>query len=443
MLAKDILKEADARNVRFLRLQFTDITGALKNVEVPRSQFEKALDGEIMFDGSSIEGFVRIEESDMLLHPDLDTWLVLPWSHGTGPDAPRTARLICDVKQPDGTPFPGDPRHALRLVVEKAAKKGYSMKVGPEAEFFLFHRKNGGPTLETHDAAAYFDQAPTDLGEAARRDIVIALEEMGFEVEAAHHEVAPGQHEIDFKYDDAITTADKVCTFKWVVRKVALQHDLHATFMPKPVAGINGSGMHCHQSLFAGGENVFYDAKATYEISEVGKNYIGGLLSHAKAICAITNPTVNSYKRLVPGYEAPTTIAWAMRNRSPLCRVPARRGIGTRVELRMPDPSCNPYLAFAVMLGSGLDGIERKLSPGDPLDKNVYKMSAEERSERQLQSLPGNLGEAIDALQSDEVVRATLPAHVVEQFVAAKQQEWSDYLAAVHSWEHERYLTTF
>jgi glutamine synthetase len=441
MDAKHILQHADDNEVRFLRLQFTDISGAIKNVELPRSQFEKALDGEILFDGSSIEGFARIEESDMVLVPDLDTWLMLPWSHQDGDTTHRTARLICDVYRTDGKPFAGCPRTALKAQREKAAQLGYQMNVGPEAEFFLFQKDSAGrPTLETHDAAGYFDLGPTDQGEAARRDIVLALEGMDFEIEAAHHEVAPGQHEIDFKYDDVLTTADKVVTFKWVVRKVAHQHGLHATFMPKPVAGINGSGMHVHQSLFKDGENTFYDSNAEFEISKIGRSYIGGLLAHAEAICAVSNPTVNSYKRLVPGYEAPTTIAWSRKNRSPLCRVPDRRGVATRVELRMPDPSCNPYLAFAVMLGAGLDGVARGLDQDAPLDRNIYEMSDQEKADSGLRQLPPNLGDALAALEADPVVRESLPSHVVERFLAAKKNEWSDYIASVGAWEIERYL---
>ena len=444
MDAKQILQNADEQDVRFLRLQFTDISGAIKNVELPRSQFEKALDGQILFDGSSIEGFTRIEESDMVLVPDLDTWLPLPWSHQDVDDVThRTARLICDVYKPDGTAFAGCPRTALKSIRERASNLGFTMNVGPEAEFFLFHRgPDGRPTLETHDAAGYFDLGPTDKGEAARRDIVLALEGMGFEIEAAHHEVAPGQHEIDFKYDDVLATADKVVTFKWVVRKVAHQHGLHATFMPKPVAGINGSGMHVHQSLFKGEENVFYDPKGDYQISKLGLSYIGGLLEHAEAICAISNPTVNSYKRLVPGYEAPTTIAWSRRNRSPLCRVPDRRGIATRVELRMPDPTCNPYLAFAVMLGAGLDGVARGVDAGPPLDRNVYQMSDEEKAEQGLRQLPSSLGQALEAFKADTVVRESLPGHVVERFLAAKQEEWSEYIATVSGWEIDRYISS-
>ncbi|MEM7246179.1 MAG: type I glutamate--ammonia ligase [Acidobacteriota bacterium] len=441
MDVNQILEQVKDRNVRFLRLQFTDITGAIKNVEVPRSQFEKALDGQVLFDGSSIEGFVRIEESDMVLKPDLATWGILPWTHQAHGEEVRTARLICDVYMPDGSPFDGCPRNALKRVAARAAERGYLMNVGPEAEFFLFHLDaSGRPSLETHDQAGYFDLSPTDQGEAARRDIVHHLEDMGFEIEAAHHEVAPGQHEIDFKYDEAVATADKVITFKWVVRKVAQAHGLHATFMPKPVAGMNGSGMHVHQSLFKDGNNAFADPEGDYQISRLGLSYIGGLLEHAAAICAVSNPLVNSYKRLVPGYEAPTTIAWSRRNRSPLCRVPATRGEGTRVELRMPDPSCNPYLAFAAMLAAGLDGVERGADPGPPLDRNAYDMTDAERSEQGLGQLPGDLGAAVTALEADEVIREALPSHVLEQFLSAKKAEWQDYIAAVHSWETERYL---
>ena len=351
-----------------MRLQFTDILGTIKNVEIPDRQFEDALDGKIMFDGSSIEGFVRIEESDMYLRPDLSTFRVFPWPGTTGE---KVARMICDIYTPDGQPFIGDPRACLKKVIAMAAAKGYAMKAGPEAEFFLFQTKNGVPTTDTHDAASYFDLSPVDQGEDVRREIVLALEAMGFHVEAAHHEVAPGQHEIDFRYDDVLTTADSISTFRFVVKNIANKNGLHATFMPKPIYGINGSGMHTHMSLFSGGTNIFYDAKAEGQLSETCLNYIGGILRHAKGFCAITNPLVNSYKRLVPGYEAPTNIAWSEKNRSPLVRVPAARGTGTRIELRMPDPSCNPYLALAVMLRAGLDGIEKKLDPG-PADQQEH-----------------------------------------------------------------------
>src|SRR5881392_4242043 len=353
--AKDILDLAAANNVRFLRLQFTDILGINKNVEIPASQFEKALAGDIMFDGSSIEGFVRIEESDMLLAPDLDTFLVFPWGDADN----RICRLICDIRTPDGTPFSGDPRGTLKSVLAKAKSLGFTMNAGMEAEFFLFKPDaEGRATTQTHDVGAYFDLAPADLGEDARRSMVDVLEQMGFEVEASHHEVAHGQHEIDFRYADALKTADNIATFRFVVKHVAQQFGLLASFMPKPIYGQNGSGMHTHQSLFKGKENAFWDAKSQWELSKVALHYIGGLLKHARGMCAITNPLVNSYKRLVPGYEAPVNVAWSMRNRSPLIRVPDRRGLGTRIELRSPDPAANPYLALAVMLAAGLDGVE-------------------------------------------------------------------------------------
>jgi glutamine synthetase len=436
----EILKVVEKENVRFLRLQFTDILGQVKNVEVPRNQFEKALDGQVLFDGSSIEGFVRIEESDMLLVPDLKTFRVFPWSSNNG----KTARLICDIHHPNGAPFEGCPRLALKRVAGQAARQGYTMMAGVEAEFFLFHKdEDGNPTTRTHDAGGYFDLTPIDRGEECRQRIEEVLELMGFEVEAGHHEVAQGQHEIDFKYADAITTADNVTTFRHIVRRVALDFDLHATFMPKPLFGQNGSGMHTHQSLFKGGYNAFHDAKAKYELSEVCLHYIGGLLRHARGFCAITNPLVNSYKRLVPGYEAPTNISWSERNRSPLIRVPDRRGVGTRAELRMPDPSCNPYLALAAMLAAGLDGIAHKIDPGEPINKNIYKMSQRERRRLKIENLPADLEEAIHALRRDEVVQAALGEHIYTNFMAAKREEWASYIAHIHPWETERYLAAY
>jgi glutamine synthetase len=356
----EILAKAKDAGVKFVRLQFTDIVGVLKNVAITIEQLEKALDGELMFDGSSIHGFVRIEESDMYLRPDPATFTIFPWRPREG----AVARLICDIYNPDGTPFAGCPRVALKKVLARAKSMGYTMNVGPECEFFLFYTDSEGkPTLRTHDRAGYFDLSPVDMGENARRSMVLTLEEMGFEIEASHHEVAPGQHEIDFKYSDALDVADKIITFKFVVRTIAQRHGLHATFMPKPIAGINGSGMHMHQSLFRGAQNAFYDPHDPLGLSDVARHYIGGLLRHARALAAVTSPTVNSYKRLVPGYEAPVYICWAERNRSPLIRVPAKRGSSTRIELRCPDPSCNPYLAIAACLAAGLDGIEKKIEP--------------------------------------------------------------------------------
>ena len=435
-----ILEHTEREKVKFLRLQFTDILGTIKNVEIPDRQFEEALDGHIMFDGSSIEGFVRIEESDMYLRPDLSTFRIFPWA---GPTGETVARMICDIYTPDGNPFAGCPRTTLKKVIALAASNGYRMKAGPEAEFFLFQMKNGEPTTESHDSAGYFDLSPVDLGEDVRREIVLALEAMGFHVEAAHHEVAPGQHEIDFRYDDVLTTADNISTFRFVVKNVATRNGLHATFMPKPIYGINGSGMHTHMSLFSSNTNIFYDAKAPMQLSQTCLNYIGGILRHAKGFCAITNPLVNSYKRLVPGYEAPTNIAWSEKNRSPLVRVPAARGTGTRIELRMPDPSCNPYLALAVMLRSGLDGIDKKVDPGPPINKNIFTMSHRERRHLRIDELPGNLSEALDELEKDDLVRDTLGEHTFEHFLAAKREEWLEYIKHVSPWEVDRYLGVY
>jgi len=445
MSRKEILAHMNSHGVRFLRLQFTDITGINKNVEVPASQFEKALDGEILFDGSSIEGFTRIEESDMVLVPDYSTYRVEPFASlgSRGKDHGRIARLICDVHNPDGSPFIGCPRLTLKRQCEAAAELGFECMAGPEAEFFLFVKKDGEPTTETHDGAGYFDLAPVDLGEECRREIVLVLEAMGFEIEASHHEVAPGQHEIDFRYGDMLSTADNLATFRYVVRRVAREMGLHATFMPKPIFGRNGSGMHVHQSLYKDGKNAFFDESAEFEgVSSTMQAYIAGLLTHARAFCAITNPLVNSYKRLVPGYEAPTHLAWSMRNRSPLIRVPARRGEGTRCEVRMPDPACNPYLAFAAMLAAGLDGVREGMEPPPPISGNVYRMSARERGRLKIKSLPADLGEAVDRLERDPVMKEALGDHIFTHYVTAKKQEWHEYIAHVHPWEVDRYLKT-
>lgn len=437
----DIRSRLKDEGVKFMRLQFTDILGHNKNVEVPASQFDKALEGEIMFDGSSVQGFTRIEESDMLLAPDFDTFLVFP-DIIEDPERGRVARLICDIQLPDGTPFEGDPRTILKRQIESLRRLGFDdMYAGPEPEFFLFMRdQNGTPTTITHDKAGYFDLAPVDLGEDARRDMVNALVDMGFEIEAAHHEVAPGQHEIDFKYDEALRTADAIATFRLVVKRIALNHGLHATFMPKPVAGINGSGMHTHLSVFKGGENAFYDPEAEYELSRTALNWIAGLLQHAAGMVAITNPTVNSYKRLTPGYEAPTNIAWSASNRSAMIRIPARRGLGTRSELRMPDPSCNPYLALAVMLAAGRDGIERDLTPPPAIQRNIFEMSVRDRRRHKIKELPGTLREALIALQRDRTMVDALGEHVFRNFVGAKTREFDEYRITVHNWELDQYL---
>jgi len=438
--APDILRLADEQGVRFLRLQFTDILGVNKNVEIPRSQFEKALAGDILFDGSSIEGFVRIEESDMLLVPDLSTFLVFPWGDADS----KVARLICDIHMPDGTPFAGDPRAVLKRQIARAAQLGYTMNAGMEAEFFMFKTgAEGGAGTVTNDVGSYFDMAPADLGEDARRAIVSTLEQMGFEVEAAHHEVAHGQHEIDFRYADALTTADHIATFRFVVKVVAQRFGLTASFMPKPIFGQNGSGMHTHQSLFAGGKNAFFAPDAKWQLSDVALHYIGGLLKHARGFAAITNPLVNSYKRLVPGYEAPVNVAWSMRNRSPLIRVPERRGTGTRVEVRMPDPSANPYLALAVMLAAGLDGISTNADYREPVDTNIFEMSHREKRRLRIDDLPHDLNEACDELEKDDVILEALGEHVSRHFLQAKREEWREYITQVHGWELERYLLKY
>jgi len=440
LTADDVRRIAREEGVKFIRLQFTDIFGVLKNVAITIDQLDKALNGELTFDGSSIEGFVRIEESDMFLVPDPNTFVVFPWQANGG----KVGRLICDVYTPDGKPFTGDPRYVLRRAVAEAEALGYTMLVGPELEFFLFHvDTDGRPTTHTHDRAGYFDLAPVDLGEEARRDIILTLEQIGFEIEASHHEVAPGQHEIDFKYDDALDIADKIVTFKFVVRVIAQRHGLHATFMPKPLMGMAGSGMHLNQSLARNGVNAFYDPDAPNQLSQVCLSYIAGLMAHARGLTAILNPTVNSYKRLVSGFEAPVYIAWSNRNRSPWIRIPAKRGSSTRIELRSPDPSCNPYLALAVCLRAGLDGIRRGLTPPPPCDRNIYEMTEEERGREGIASLPEDLKEAIEALVADDVLRDALGPHVFQRYVEAKRIEWNRYRIQVHPWELEEYLTKF
>ncbi|OPX84538.1 MAG: Glutamine synthetase [Pelotomaculum sp. PtaB.Bin104] len=437
---EQLLEKARNLGVKFIRLQFTDIFGLMKNVAITIEQLDKALDGELMFDGSSINGFARIEESDMYLRPDLKSFAVFPWRPREG----GVARLICDVYNPDGSPFEGDPRYVLKKVLAEAAEMGFNLQVGPELEFFLFRLDgDGNPTLNTNDDAGYFDLAPVDLGENARRSMVLTLEEMGFEIEASHHEVAPGQHEIDFKYSDALDVADKMMTFRMVVRTTAQRHGLHATFMPKPVFGINGSGMHMNQSLFKDGQNVFYDPSTSDQLSDIAKYYIGGLMKHARSMAAITNPIVNSYKRLVPGYEAPVYVAWSGRNRSPLIRIPAKRGSSTRIELRNPDPAANPYLAIAVALKAGLDGIKNKIQPPPPTDLNIYHLTADERSELNIPSLPASLLEAIEELQKDDVIKSALGAHILDKFVEAKIREWDNFQVQVHPWEVSEYLTKF
>ncbi|MGO2314586.1 MAG: type I glutamate--ammonia ligase [Pseudolactococcus laudensis] len=437
----DILSEVKEKNVTFLRLMFTDILGTLKNVEVPATeeQLEKILDNKMMFDGSSIEGFVRINESDMYLYPDLDTWIIFPWGDENG----KVAGLICDVYNPDGTPFAGDPRGNLKRALTHMETTGFkSFNLGPEPEFFLFKLdEKGNPTLEVNDQGGYFDLAPTDTADNTRREIVNVLTDLGFEVEASHHEVAVGQHEIDFKYTNVLEACDNIQIFKLVVKTIAREHGLYATFMAKPKFGINGSGMHCNMSLFdQEGNNAFYDPKGELELSETAYHFLGGILDHAYNFTAITNPTVNSYKRLVPGYEAPVYIAWAGRNRSPLVRVPASRGKGTRLELRAVDPTANPYLALAVLLECGLDGIERKLEAPAPVENNIYMMSGDERKAVGITDLPSTLHNAVKALREDDVVKAALGQHIYTNFVETKKVEWASYAQFVSQWEIDNYL---
>ncbi|MFP4498831.1 MAG: type I glutamate--ammonia ligase [Vulcanimicrobiota bacterium] len=437
----DVLKFARENKVKSIRLMFMDLMGINKNVEIPVEDLKIALNGEIMFDGSSIEGFSRIEESDMFLMPDPSSFVIFPWSKNTDR---KVARLICDIVTPEGDAFGGCPRGILKKVIEEAEEMGYVMSAGPEAEFFIFHLdENGRPTVRTHDHGGYFDLLPVDKGEEARKDIVYYLEEMGFKVEASHHEVAPGQHEIDFKYSNVLTTADNLSTFRLVVKMVAYEHGLHATFMPKPIYGINGSGMHTHQALFHNGNNVFFDDKKDNKLSDLCLNYIAGLLEYASEYTAVTNPLVNSYKRLVPDYEAPVYIAWSEKNRSPLVRIPAPRGQSTRVELRSPDPACNPYLSFALMLKAGLEGIKRNMTPPPAVNENIYAMTPAQLKKAKIKTLPKNLLEAVENMEKSKFVKETLGEHVFNNFVSAKKLEWNLYNQAVHNWELNRYLATY
>ncbi|MFF2176836.1 type I glutamate--ammonia ligase [Lysinibacillus sp. NPDC058147] len=438
---EDIKRLIEEKNVSFIRLQFTDILGTIKNVEIPVSQLDKALENKMMFDGSSIEGFVRIEESDMYLYPDLDTFVVFPWTSEKG----KVARFICDVFTAKGEPFAGDPRNNLKRILKKMEDMGFtSFNLGPEPEFFLFKLDaKGEPTLEVNDHGGYFDLAPTDLGENCRRDIVLELEEMGFEIEASHHEVAPGQHEIDFKYADAITACDNIQTFKLVVKTIARKHGLHATFMPKPLFGEAGSGMHFNVSLFKGKENAFYDESTELGLSETAMQFMAGVLAHVQGFTAVTNPTVNSYKRLVPGYEAPCYVAWSAQNRSPLIRIPSARGLSTRVEVRSVDPSANPYLAMAVILEAGLEGIRRDLTPPAAINRNIYVMSDEERKANGIANLPAALDDALVLLAQDEVAQAALGEHIYANFKEAKEIEFDMYRTTVHQWERDQYLKMY
>lgn len=429
-------------NVHFLRLMFSDLLGTMKSVDIPVSQLDKLLENKIMFDGSSIDGFVRIEESDMYLYPDNSTWMVFPW----GAEHGKVARVICSVHKTDGTPFAGDPRNVLKQQIKKMTDAGFtSFNIGPEPEFFLFKTdEHGEPTFNVNDQESYFDMEPADSGEDCRRDIVLILEKMGFSVEASHHEVAPGQHEIDFKYADALEAADNIQTFKFVVKTIAKQHGLHATFMPKPLSGINGSGMHMNMSLFdQQGKNAFYDANDKMQLSATAYHFLAGLLKHVRSLTAICDPTVNSYKRLVPGYEAPVYVAWSASNRSPLVRIPSDRGMGTRLELRSVDPSANPYLATATILAAGLDGLKKKLTPMPSVDENIYQMSEEERLEKGIDNLPDTLHNALKDLKTDAVVRDALGEHLFASFYEAKTREYDTYRQQVSDWERTKYMSQY
>ncbi len=436
---KMILEKAEASKIRFIRLKFTDIMGIPKNIEIPVRDLEKALDGEIMFDGSSVQGFCRIEESDMYLQPDFDTFMVNPWE-----EEQDVARVICDIVNPDRTPFSGCTRTNLKRVLADLEKMGYVANFGPEMEFYIFARdEQNKATTITNDQASYFDLSPVDLGEEIRRDMVIALEKLGFEVEASHHEVGPGQHEIDFRYSDGITTADRIMVLKLTSKTIAMWHNLHVTFMPKPVYGIAGSGMHTNISLFKNGSNAFYDPESKHGLSQEALCFMGGIMRHAKGLTAITNPLVNSYKRLTSGYEAPVYIAWSHCNRSPLIRVPVARQNSTRIEFRCPDPSCNPYLAFAVILSAGMDGIQKEIMPPDPISENIYVMDEAKLKRFGIECLPGNLKEALEEFKKDKVLHQGLTEHIISHYLRAKYHEWEQYSLQVSPWELEQYLSIY
>lgn len=434
---KDIIELSEEEDVGFIRLQFTDIFGTMKNMAVTTSQLKKALNNECVFDGSPIRGMSGEGESDLYLYPDLDTFGIFPWR----PQQGKVARLICDVHRPDGSPCENDPRQVLKRVMQEAAELGYTMKVGPECEFFLFHMdEDGTPTTLTHEQGGYFDVGPLDFGENARRDIVLTLEEMGFVVESSYHETAPAQHEVDFRFDEALAAADNIMTFKMVVKTIAKRHGLHATFMPKPKKETAGSGMHLNLSLHKDGKNIFRDDTDQNGISQEAYYFMGGLMKHIQAITCITNPIVNSYKRLVPGYEAPVYRGWSASTRSPLLRIPPVRGEHARIELRSPDSSANPYLAFAVLLAAGLDGIRNKILPPEGVDKNIQNMTEAERKALQIEKLPGNLGEAIEELERDTYICEKLGMGLASKIIEAKKQEYYDYCIQVSDWEIANYL---
>ncbi len=434
---EDILKMVEEEDVGFIRLQFTDIYGTIKNMAVTVSQLEKALDNRCVFDGSSVEGFAELGESDMYLYPDLNTFEIFPWR----PQQGKVARMICDVHYPDGRPFELDPRYILKKVIKEAEEMGYTLKASPECEFFLFHTDEDGiPTTITHEQGSSFDVGPLDLGENARRDMVLTLEDMGFNVETSHHELAPAQHEIDFHYDDALSTADNIVTFRMVVKTIAKRHGLHATFMPKPKIETAGSGMHMNLSLWKDGKNIFRDDADKNGMSQEGYQFMGGILEHIKAITCITNPTVNSYKRFVPGYEAPVYITWSGKSRSPLIRIPAMRGEHTRLELRSPDPSANPYLTLAVLLAAGLDGIKNSIKPIGSIDLNAQKMTDEQRASLHIDMLPQSLPEAVNELEQDSFIKDVLGRELSTKMIDSHKKAYHEYCMQVTDWEIANYL---
>lgn len=436
----DVLKFIDQNDVKFIRLQFTDLFGKMKNIAITEQQLEKALEEGVIFDASSIAGFSEVELSDMLLLPDIDTFSIIPWR----PQHGKVARFICDIKNYDGSQFLGDPRYILKRSEAKAKQLGYTFNVGPECEFFLFHTDSEGrPTTKTHDAAGYCDLAPMDLGENCRREICMVLEDMGFEIEASHHENAAGQHEIDFRYSDAMTAADRIMTFRMVVKIVAQRNGLHATFMPKPIFDTYGSGMHINMSLSQNGKNLFNVGENSMDISDTAKMFGAGILKHAKGITAVSNPLVNSYKRFVPGFEAPVHIAWSHMNRSPLLRIPAPKGEATRIELRSPDPSCNPYLTLALILEAGLEGIQKQLAIPSPVDINTYNLTSDQEKELGIQRLPSNLSLALEEMKKDSYIKDVLGEHIFKKYISAKEAEWATYNSIVHSWELDNYLTAY
>ena len=436
---EDIFRMVEEEDVEFIRLQFTDIFGMMKNVAVTAGQLERVLNNQCMFDGSAIEGFVRIEESDMYLYPDWDTFEIFPWR----PQQGKVARFICDVHYPDGRPFEGDPRNVLKRVLKKAKNMGYTFMAGPECEFFLFHTdEEGNPSTVTHEKAGYFDVGPLDYAENVRRDIVLCLEEMGFEVEASHHELAPAQHEVDLQYQEGLRTADDVTTFKMTVKNIAKRHGLHATFMPKPQEGVNGSGMHINMSLMdEAGRNLFEDPNDAAGLSRLAYSFMAGILYHMKEMVLLTNPLVNSYKRLIPGYDAPNYIAWSIRsNRSALIRIPTARGSNTRIELRCPDSAANPYLALAACLAAGLDGIEKGMTPPPSVDRNIYAMTEEEKEAAGIEALPETLKDAMTSFENSSLMREVLGDHIFSKYLEAKNREWKDFRAHVTDWEVDEYL---